>query len=77
VLIIKKRPGGFGALAGIQCQLKLIEDRPGTKTIPSKGGGWKADCQDQVTDSQATIEHFGPGEHARALQPEVRILTGF
>jgi hypothetical protein len=54
----------------------LIEDRPGTKTLPGKGGGWKTDCPAQVTDSQAMNEYFGPGEPARALKPEERILTG-
>jgi hypothetical protein len=66
----KKRPGGFGALAGIQRQRKLIEDRPGTKTISRKGDGWKTDCQAQATDSQTMKEYFGPDKHARVLKPE-------
>jgi hypothetical protein len=48
----------------------LIEDRPGAKTIPGKSGGWKTDCQAQVTNPQVMNEYFGPGEQARTLKPE-------
>jgi hypothetical protein len=55
----------------------LIEDRPGTKTLPGKGGGWKTDCQTQATDSQTMNEYSEPGEQDRALEPEEQILTRF
>ena len=41
LLIVKKRPGSFGAVPGIQRQRKFVEQRPGVKNYFPPAGGQK------------------------------------
>jgi hypothetical protein len=61
--VVKKWPEGFGPVTGIQRQCKLIEERPGMKTIPGKGSGGKTDCPTQATNSPTMNERSGSVGH--------------